>query len=69
MLSFTYERRFESHPDYPQLWGIRRAIRDLYARIRKTSNREDVRTKINSLKDRATELEVRINTALFLRHG
>ena len=65
MLSFTYERRFESHPDYPQLWGIRRAIRDLYARIRKTSNREDVRTKINSLKDRATELEVRINTALF----
>ena len=29
MLSFTYERRFESHPDYDQLWAIRKAIRDL----------------------------------------
>lgn len=65
MLSFTYEHRFESHPDYPQLWGIRRAIRDLYAKLRETTNRENIRTKINSLKDRATELEVRINAALF----
>lgn len=24
MLAFTYERRFESHPDYPQLWSIRK---------------------------------------------
>ena len=29
MLSFTYERRFESHPDYPELWSIRKAIRDI----------------------------------------
>ena len=65
MLSFTYEHRFESHPDYPQLWGMRRAIRDLYAKLRETTNRENIRTKINSLKDRATELEVRINAALF----
>ena len=27
MLSFTYERRFESHPAYPELWGIRKSIR------------------------------------------
>ena len=65
MLSFTYERRFESHPDYPQLWGIRKAIRELYSHIRKASNREAVRTKINSLKDRATDLEIRINESLF----
>ena len=26
MLGFTYERRFESHADYPQLWAIRKAI-------------------------------------------
>ncbi len=65
MLSFTYERRFESHPDYTQLWSIRKAIRELYGRIRKSSDREQVRTKINSLKDRATELEIRINEALF----
>lgn len=65
MLSFTYERRFESHPDYTQLWSIRKAIRELYGRIRKSSDREQIRTKINSLKDRAAELEIRINEALF----
>ena len=65
MLSFTYERRFESHPDYPQLWSIRKAIRDLHSQNRKGANRENIRQKINSLKDRATELEIRINEALF----
>lgn len=65
MLSFTYERCFESHPDYPQLWSIRKAIRELYARSRKGAEREAVRQKINSLKDRATELEIRINESLF----
>lgn len=65
MLSFTYERRFESHPDYPQLWSIRKAIRELYARSRKGAEREAVRQKINSLKDRATELEIRISESLF----
>ena len=65
MLSFTYERRFESHPDYPHLWGIRRVIRELYSRNRKGAERENIRQKINSLKDRATELEIRINESLF----
>ena len=65
MLSFTYERRFESHPDYPQLWSIRKAIRDLHGQNRKGANRESIRQKINSLKDRATELEIRINADLF----
>ena len=65
MLSFTYERRFESHSDYQQLWSIRKAIRELYARSRKGAEREAVRQKINSLKDRATELEIRINESLF----
>jgi predicted DNA helicase len=60
MLSFTYERRFESHPDYPQLWSIRKAIRELHAQRGK-----DTRKKINSLKDRATELEMRIKEELF----
>ena len=57
MLSFTYERRFESHPDYSQLWSIRKAIRELYSANRKGADRESIRLKINSLKDRATELE------------
>ena len=29
MLSFTYERKFESHPDYPELWSIRKMIRQI----------------------------------------
>lgn len=63
MLSFTYERRFESHPDYDQLWSIRRTIRELYSRKRKSG--ENMHQKINSLKERATELELRINAHLF----
>ena len=64
MLSFTYERRFEAHPDYPQLWSIRKAIRELYEQRRK-GRRENMHQKINALKDRATELEIRINADLF----
>ena len=33
--------------------------------MRKASDRESIRQKINSLKDRATELEIRINASLF----
>lgn len=65
MLSSTYERRFESHPDYPELWSIRKAVRTLYSQMHKVSGRETFRQKINSLKDRATELEIRINESLF----
>ncbi|MGM9759827.1 MAG: AAA domain-containing protein [Parabacteroides sp.] len=65
MLSFTYERRFEGHPDYPQLWSIRKAIRELYAHARNGMEREKFHQKISALKDRATELEIRINEALF----
>ena len=63
MLSFTYERRFEAHPDYPQLWALRKAIRDLRAH-RKRSD-EKYHQKLESLKSRATELEIRINNELF----
>ncbi|MBR2359763.1 MAG: AAA family ATPase [Bacteroidaceae bacterium] len=64
MLSFTYERRFEAHPDYPQLWSIRKAIRELHQQRRKGRS-DNLHQKINALKDRATELEIRINTTLF----
>lgn len=64
MLSFTYERRFEAHPDYPQLWSIRKAIRELYQQRRKGRS-ENLHQKINALRDRATELEIRINADLF----
>lgn len=65
MLSFTYERRFESHPDYSELWSIRKTIRELHSNLRKSSGREGIHYKITALKDRATELEIRINESLF----
>ena len=63
MLSFTYERRFEGHPDYPQLWALRKAIRDL--RSHRKRGDEKYHQKLESLKSRATELEIRINSELF----
>lgn len=63
MLGFTYERRFEAHPDYPQLWAIRKAIREL--RKRKKGRDENFHQKLERLKSRATELEIRINADLF----
>lgn len=63
MLGFTYERRFESHPDYPQLWAIRKAIRELRAHRRR--GQESLHQKLERLKARATELELRIHTELF----
>ncbi len=63
MLSFTYERRFEAHPDYPQLWSIRKALRDLREHRRRGDS--SYHQKTERLKSRATELEVRINSELF----
>lgn len=67
MLSFTYERRFESHPDYPELWSIRKAVRDIQSNMRKKSReeRDTIRNRLSRLKFRATELEVKIDTELF----
>ena len=63
MLSFTYERRFEDHPDYDQLWAIRKAIREL--RSQKKHRGDSYHQKLERLKERATELELRINAQLF----
>ena len=63
MLSFTYERRFEAHPDYPQLWAIRKSIRELRGRHRRGDS--GYHQKMDRLKSRAAELEIRINSELF----
>ena len=67
MLSFTYERRFESHPDYTELWGIRKAIRETQQALRKRSGaeRESLRNRLSRLRGRATELEIQIDAVLF----
>ena len=63
MLGFTYERRFESHADYPQLWAIRKTIRELRKNRKKGS--ENYHQKMDRLKSRAAEIELRINAELF----
>lgn len=62
MLSFTYERRFEAHPDYPQLWSIRKAIRELR---QQRKHADSWHQKMDRLKSRATELELRIRSSIF----
>ena len=67
MLSFTYERRFENHPLYPELWSIRKELRLLGGKSRRGSydEREGIRNRMSRLRDRATTLEIQINSELF----
>ena len=62
MLSFTYERKFESHPDYPELWSIRKMIRQIKENRKRGDN---VHQKIARLRDRGAEIEMTINAQLF----
>ena len=66
MLSFTYERRFEAHPDYAELWSIRKAIRETQsAKHSSYSDKETARNRLSRLRFRAAELEIKINAELF----
>ena len=67
MLAFTYERRFENHSLYTELWGIRRTLRDLATHSRRGSytERESIRNRMSRFRDRATALEIQINADLF----
>lgn len=62
MLSFTYERRFADHPDYPQLWAMRKAMREL--RKARKGRDNNFHQKMDRLKSRVTELEIRIHGEL-----
>ena len=67
MLSFTYERQFEGHALYPELWGVRKAMRELTTTMRRhgRDEREAVRNRMRHLRARAVELELTINNELF----
>ncbi|MBQ8704555.1 MAG: AAA family ATPase [Bacteroidales bacterium] len=54
MLDCSYERRYAAHPDYHELWSIRRSLRD-------GAKGEQA----HRLRNRETELEVKINADLF----
>lgn len=64
MLQNTYERRFESHPEYPSLWQLRRDIRMLREKPRneRTASHHQ---KIARLRERADEIEMHIRQSLF----
>lgn len=67
MLSFTYERKFESHPAYPTLRAARTSIRELSGRLKrlKGAKRESARRKLHDLRDQAIKLEIKIDAQLF----
>ncbi len=54
MLDCCYERRYASHPDYHELWNIRK-------RLREGAKGEQA----HQMRNRETELEIKINADLF----
>ncbi len=64
MLAQTYERRYEAHPDYPQLWSLRKALREVRCARRGS---DAYHQKVERLKSRITELELRIHNDLFVQ--
>ena len=67
VLSATYERQFEAHPDYPELWGVRKAIREASAGRRRMSRADAsaLSNRLHNLRRRAVELEVKIQVEIF----
>lgn len=63
MLSSTYERKFEEHPDYPLLWSIRKSIREMRSagKDRRTSAFRD---RLHELRQKATDLEYTISDSV-----
>ena len=57
MLDCSYERRYSAHPDYHELWNIRKTLNG----ERKATSSE----RRHKLQQRATELEIKINADLF----
>lgn len=62
MLGYTYERRFESHPRYSDLWTLRREIRRMYDNRKGSS--DSFHQKISRLKERCAEIEYNIQQDL-----
>ena len=69
LLEATYERRYESHPDYLDLWAIRKAERETLAKLSSrhcsATERHAAQNHLSKLRSRKTELEIRINEELF----
>lgn len=57
-----YERRYADHPDYHELWSIRRLLRNPAAL---SSSGHERQAKIKKMRERQSELEIKINNDLF----
>jgi len=62
MLAQTYERQFEDHPDYPQLWSLRRTLREM--RNHRRSSAESYHNRATRLRNRINQLEIGIHNAV-----
>lgn len=62
MLDCSYERRYAAHPDYSELWSVRKALREGGGSTGKSREKQ---ARLAKLRDRATELEIRIQFDLF----
>lgn len=62
MLDCSYERRYAAHPDYPELWSIRRMLRGGTESKGKSLEKQ---AKLQKMRQRQTELEIKINSDLF----
>lgn len=63
MLACAYERRYAAHPDYAELWSIRKALRE----HRVVGKSHEKQAHLKKMRDRQTELEIKINAELFLQ--
>ena len=61
MLACSYERRYADHPDYPELWNIRRTLREGVD----NKHSHEKQNLLRRLRKRQMELEIKINADLF----
>ncbi|MBR4919193.1 MAG: AAA family ATPase [Bacteroidales bacterium] len=58
LLESTYENRYAAHPDYPELWSVRKLLRELHAAPVHGRTRH---SQLQRLHRRAEELELKIH--------
>lgn len=61
MMACSYEQRYADHPDYHELWNIRRTLREVSSGM-PTQQRQK---NLHQLQRRQVELEIKINNDLF----
>ncbi len=63
LLNATYERRYEAHSDYHELWSLRKNLREILSS--KDRNEPSKQNRIYKIRNRITELEIKIDGDIF----